>query len=150
KARVLFTTQKMLEKQSQLRQLSFACITDFYYQGKPRQVRIWDEAIIPSSIFTLDCWKSLKIIPDLRELNADLGNAIYNFVTKTLEQTKDDDVIEMPMFSQYGIGMQDARQAVSDDASDLVEALFNSEGRPVRISKDRKTNTTTIEYQDFL
>lgn len=43
--RVLFTTQQMI--QSRARGKSFAGIVEFFYQDKPRVLRIWDESLVP-------------------------------------------------------------------------------------------------------
>lgn len=69
--RVLFTTQAMLESRchdgDKLKQ--FSDISDFYYHGKPRQVKIWDEAILPASVFTLKVRKLQQTILDLENVN---------------------------------------------------------------------------------
>lgn len=44
-ARVLFTTQQMIT--SRTRDRAFELVDEFFYQGKPRSLRIWDESLIP-------------------------------------------------------------------------------------------------------
>src|SRR5579863_482873 len=46
-ARVLFTTQQRLQLVSKSR--SFADIEVYHFRGHPRQVRIWDEALLPAT-----------------------------------------------------------------------------------------------------
>src|SRR5690606_26207095 len=46
-ARVLFTTQQMIE--SRCRGRRFESVKELQYLGKPRAVRIWDEAMLPAA-----------------------------------------------------------------------------------------------------
>ena len=50
KARVLFTTQQMIERRGAGR--NFAEMRDFQFFARPRQVRIWDESILPGRVIT--------------------------------------------------------------------------------------------------
>jgi hypothetical protein len=52
-ARVLFTTQKRLEIRSRGGK-NFADMRDFHYAGAPRQIRVWDEGILPAKPLTLE------------------------------------------------------------------------------------------------
>ena len=51
-ARVLFTTQQMIESRGAGR--DFDDIRAFQFFGRPRQVRIWDESILPGQPVTLN------------------------------------------------------------------------------------------------
>src|SRR5262249_44871822 len=85
-ARVLFTTQKKLEKTAKLQRLSFNDMDKFFYKGKPRQVRIWDEAILPSVILTLERRQIERMYYDF-QYNKEFEACLRAFV-KTLETTK--------------------------------------------------------------
>ena len=45
-ARVLFTTQQMIESRTRTRR--FGDVNEFHYQGSPRTLRLWDETIVPA------------------------------------------------------------------------------------------------------
>jgi hypothetical protein len=50
-ARVLFTTQQRLQLVSRSR--PFSSVSRFYFRGRPRQVRIWDEGLLPAESVTV-------------------------------------------------------------------------------------------------
>src|SRR5258706_4965373 len=52
-ARVLFTTQQRVEMQAK-RLRSFEAIKDFWFDGKPRAVRCWDEQALPGRPITIN------------------------------------------------------------------------------------------------
>src|SRR5262249_36606935 len=54
KARVLFTTQQMLETYTKGDGRSFAEIREFHFQGAPRSVKVWDESCLPARAITID------------------------------------------------------------------------------------------------
>lgn len=45
-ARVMFTTQQMIERRTRGR--TFAEVTEFHFDGRPRALRIWDESLVPA------------------------------------------------------------------------------------------------------
>ena len=87
KARVLFTTQQMLEARVKDGR-KFRDVKEFWFDGGARPVRIWDEAILPSSLHTLgryditgmlkpfqaNGWR--KIAEDLDDFSATLKDGI--------------------------------------------------------------------------
>src|SRR5262249_39391621 len=121
-----------------------------HYKGKPRHVRIWDEEILPSVILTPERTRILRLVSDFGPINTELGEAIEGFCNK-LRTVNDGELIEeVPvLFDKYGIDLQTARAAVSDEDKDTVEALFGLQGKPARTSKD-KDGTTTLRYDDYL
>jgi hypothetical protein len=65
RARVLFTTQARLLTGARDKG-SFSAITDFHYQVRPRQVRVWDETILPGYPITLDPDAALRLVYPIR------------------------------------------------------------------------------------
>ena len=64
-ARVLFTTQEHLQKR--LKSLgSFAKVDSLYFRGKPRQVKAWDETILPGFPITVDLFEAYGLLAPLR------------------------------------------------------------------------------------
>lgn len=83
RAKVMLTTQAMIR--SRTRGRSFAETGDFHYQGAPRQLRIWDESILPARgvVLRLDALRALvshvrPVRPDLVEALDDLFAVIGN------------------------------------------------------------------------
>ena len=51
---------------------AFSEMSDFFYNGKPRQVRVWDEAILPSRTLTLSKRKIMRLVEDLSKVDKGL------------------------------------------------------------------------------
>jgi hypothetical protein len=65
RGRVLFTTQvRLLTGAKDCG--SFAGIADFHYQGQPRQIRVWDESLLPGYPITLDPDEALGMVHPIR------------------------------------------------------------------------------------
>jgi hypothetical protein len=81
-ARVLFTTQQRLQMYLRNRD-KFAEVSEFYFQGTPRQVRVWDEAILPSNSLTLSANKIASIFHRCAKNNKDIEaylKALFNML----------------------------------------------------------------------
>jgi len=92
-ARVLLTTHSMIEKRTQGR--TFRNVQAFHYLDQPRNVRIWDEAILPGTTLTLTRDGIAHLFDPLRGRSpafaADL-EALFN----TLKAAEDGAVIDLP------------------------------------------------------
>ena len=147
RARVLFTTQQMLTAYLKGKDC-FADIDVFHFGGKPRQVRIWDEAILPTSSLTLGQWDITSLFRGLllgghRELVEELENLF-----DTVKGTDDKAVFDMPDISRFKVGMDEARSLFKDDSDrKAIEALWKLSGRTVRIRRDGKGNVA-LDYED--
>ena len=148
-ARVLFTTQQQLEIRSR-RGDAFEQITAFHYKGKPRQVRVWDEAILPSITFTLERYDLSELFKTLvREKKHELKDELEGLF-KGLEHTKDGDLVQIPDIDRYGIGLDEAKAWFEKEENKVaVEALWSLSGRTVRVRVDNFGNTA-LDYDDIL
>ena len=146
-ARVLFTTQQMLERRAKS-EGRFSDITDFHFRGQPRQVRVWDEAILPSRILTLERRRIWRLIDGLYKLAPDLSREVEELAER-LKAIGDGSLIEIPDIEKYAVTLSEARLAFADDDKDAIEALYGIQGRVVRVKKDNY-GTTTLQYQDIL
>ena len=75
-ARVLFLTQQMIDSRlsdgKQFKNLNF-----FHFRGQPRQVKIWDEFMLPAKELTLNV-DALACLPSLlRGLSSPLADKIH-------------------------------------------------------------------------
>src|SRR5690606_16657226 len=66
KARVLFTTQEGLRTRGK-DGTRFGDMDRLFFNGKPRQVRIWDEAIVPSRTLTVSRDDIADMLKPLRQ-----------------------------------------------------------------------------------
>lgn len=79
-ARVMFTTQQMIE--SRTRGRSFAEAAEFHYQGQPRTLRIWDESFLPAEGLSIRA-DNLACLPSaLRHKHPEYAQAAQEFVTE--------------------------------------------------------------------
>lgn len=145
-ARVLFTTQQMLEARSVDK--CFSDINEFYYKEKPRKVRIWDEAILPSKILTLSRYDISDLFKGLRRESLELVSELETFFYD-LKDIKDGEKIVIPDIEKYEIPLERATAAF-DHPEDMeaVEAVWKLSGRFVRVRKDLEN--TVLDYDDFL
>lgn len=146
RARVLFTTQQMLEKYSGSGD-KFQDMKDYYFKGKPRQVRVWDEAILPAKPLTLSRDDIAALPKALRPSSPELADAVHE-LSIGLAKVEDGSLIEMPSLEKYNITVEQAlAQAGGED--EQIKALFSLQSRVVRVSRDRY-GMTTLQYEDIL
>lgn len=149
KARVLFTTQQQLEARSKGGKL-FAEMDAFYYRGKPRSVRVWDETITPSRVLTLtddDVQGMRRVVRD----HSGEFRAILIEWARDLEARQTGEIIEVPDVHQFFNDLQAFRELFSDPSErDKAEALWCLSGRSARIRRDNLDGATALEYEDNL
>lgn len=156
-ARVLFTTQQMLEsyvfnKGRGMRK--FADIDEYHYKGKPRQVRVWDEAMLPATILTVTRRQIMSIINDISHVKGGMDNELDDF-SMSLAGRKNGELIVMPDLTKYNHALEAVLDAVKTiDMRRTVETLYSLSGLVVRVKREKEDkegrNQTTIQYADIL
>lgn len=156
KARVLFTTHRQIELRVGL-QPTFAGVEAFHYRGKPRAVRVWDEALLPSLPLTISrralgsLFAPLErpfpaCVVEIEDLHRDLEGAEdgYRFQLPDLE-------------SRYPL--QQVRQVLRDArvSTSTAESLWMLSGRYVTVRKENgfedgalRPASTMLDYRDHL
>ncbi|MDQ0997021.1 hypothetical protein QFZ34_002203 [Phyllobacterium ifriqiyense] len=150
KARVLFTTQQQLE--ARLKDGStFTDIAAFHYLGRPRLVRVWDEAIVPSKILTLDQDDISSMFRDLRQNSLGSLRDLLEDWSIALRNMETGQTVEVPDIEPY-VSSLDAFRGVFDNQQDQdkAEALWYLSGRTVRIRRSQDSAATTFDYEDNL
>lgn len=157
-ARVLFTTQQMLERRLEGR--SFAACDVFHYQGKPRQVRIWDESWLPGqgvtvSRYTLSDLLSLLVRGGYRRL-ADTLEDLFIRVRSLESGTR----LEFPDLSRHAelndlLGLVDlprdnAEAKFQEQRREQLSLLWYLSGRTVAVCQDGKDGSAALTYRDTL
>lgn len=147
RAKVLLTTQQQLEARLGSGR-GFAEIKDFWFWDSPRQVRIWDEAILPSKIHTVAQYDILRLLKGLVSLGQQgLVDDLETLYGK-LKPAKDHDIIQMPDLDAYGIDLDKAQgQYKDEDDRDAIEALWRLSGRTVNVRRDQFGNAA-LGYHD--
>jgi len=150
-ARILFTTQQMLERRiNESDTRTFTELTDFHYHNKPRQIRVWDEAIMPSRVMTLVIRHLMKTIDDLARIDGKLASAVEKFIVSVKSRTNGE-LIEVPSLSEFDVTVEQAKDAMAhDEYKESIEALFALSGKNARILTDNLYGSVSLQYADIL
>lgn len=146
-ARVFFTTQGMIDSRVDSDR-KFQDVSDFYFRGKPRAVRIWDESLLPGKEIKLniheiaDCQGAAarKKLIELARLLSD--------VNVSIKTAADGSIYAMPDLSKFNKDIRSMRL----DEPELRENLASLEklsGRRVRVRRDR-FGDTALDYTETL
>lgn len=147
-ARVLFTTQQRLEKLSK-DGTPFAGMTDFFFNRKPRQVRVWDEAIVPAETFSIRCKKLVSLVDKLNKVDPTLSDTVFDF-GYAVKQTESGGLVSVPSFGELGVTLEDALRFFKDKADrEIIQALWALRGKMARVTHDPQGNVM-IQYADIL
>ncbi len=121
----------------------------FYFRGKARQVRVWDEAILPSRILTVGQYDISNLFKRFSRENAALTDEL-KVVFDRLEKAASGDLVDVPDLEKYDVALEDALSWVNGNDEDMktVEALWGLSGRSVRVRKDK--HVAVLDYEDIL
>jgi len=150
KARVLFTTQQMLESRVK-RQGSFAAVSEFWFDGKPRQVRLWDESCLPARPLTVDVTEIEGLTECARKIPAFLE--LLDKLIGEIKAAKSGECVSIPDFEmESDIPVASALGLYVDEKpakQNILRDLYLLQGNTVTVSRDG-SNRTVIHYEDTL
>ncbi|MDX8500146.1 hypothetical protein RFM99_17190 [Mesorhizobium sp. VK4C] len=152
KARVLFTTQQRLENYSKGK-AAFADMKELRYKGKPRAVRVWDEAILPSLVLTAGNYAlkrlPLELLQRKQEKLTELADEIDEFAHSLKSHVGE--YVTMPDIDKTGLDLETFRSYFSHSPDkDIAEALWYLSGHVVNVHRDRYSGNVTLGYEDIL
>ncbi|MGY0832296.1 hypothetical protein [Azospirillum argentinense] len=150
-AQVLVTTHQRLE-QMRGRRLTEAAA--FFFQGKPRAVRVWDESFLPARAVVLNTDSIGGLLETLSTINHDLRNRIMAMVNE-VEGLSDNSIFAVPDFAmEYGIGLPKVVRALGRKAStrlkDAAADLWHLSGRTVSVRCGNRDGWSLVDYRDSL
>lgn len=149
-ARVLFTTHAMVERRCEERR--FAKVAAFHFQGQPRAVRIWDEAILPGQTLTISRDALGFMFSPLRGRCPALAEDIEKLFTR-LKDVEDGASICLPDLAEaHGVDLNQALTLVGERAEQelAVEVLWFLFGKHVTVRRDGAFGETMLDYKDTL
>lgn len=149
-ARVLFTTHSMIERRCEGR--SIGEVAAFHYRGNLRQVRIWDEAILPGRTLTLSRDSLALLLAPLRVRFPSLARDIESLFER-LKEAEDGSTIYLENLAQkHGVEINQALSLVAENAQQelAVQALWFLFGRHVSVRHDGMLGATMLDYEDTL
>ena len=150
-ARVLFLTQQMIDSRlsdgKQFKDLNF-----FHFRGQPRQVKIWDESMLPAEELTLNV-DALACLPSLlRGLCSPLADKIH-VICQEVRSSEDHTTYEFPdLVGEFGFDYENARAGFSKERPrdrEAARTLSLLSGKSVRVRRDVRGNTL-LDYRNHL
>jgi hypothetical protein len=150
-AQVLFTTQAKLLVLSRFR-TNFAANTNFHYLGRARQIRIWDESILPIDTLTLSPDQLETVAGWLFRVGQDDVAKLVRDFAHQLGVKGHDSTIKVPTLpplaeiADFDRANGAEREAL-EQAWSILDALGGSE---VRVYCDKHSGAVMISSRDVL
>jgi hypothetical protein len=150
-ARVLFTTHSMIESRCEDR--SFTSVSAFHFRHRTRDVRIWDEAILPGRTLTVSRDDLGFLFKPLRSRYQRLAVAVEELFG-VLGKTEDGTLLPLPDLADiHCVSLNDALQLVEGGPADqvaAVQSLWFLFGKTVTVRQDGAMGNTILDYKDTL
>jgi hypothetical protein len=156
KARVLFTTQQMIEKRGAGRH--FTEMRDFHFFTRPRQVRIWDESILPGQTVTLNRDALAVLLQPIRTAHASLADAISTMYDE-IGKVEAAGLYQLPDFAvAFNLDLNGALRVLSRAPrgqlalahEQAITALWLLSGKTVSVRQDGPYGNTVLDYHETL
>jgi hypothetical protein len=146
-ARVLFTTQQMVEARCRLSG-SFEAVSAFHFNGRPRKVRIWDETMLPGQVLTVSLDELHTLPAELRRPHREFTEALDGMI-KQIELADDRQRLELPDLSRlHDVSERAALKVTTGRAAKAVERVWPLFGRFVTVR--RGYGVSILDYRDSL
>lgn len=148
-ARVVITTQQMVEKQ--LRGRAFNTSGLFPFHGEPRKVRIWDEAMLPGEGVTVNRARIAGLLDPAMKVSPALSRAIdaVQIETATLDTGATYDVPNFEEEFGHTTLLDVLGRCETDSQRATINALWHLSGKTASICKDGDYQTA-LDYKETL
>ncbi|WP_439542604.1 hypothetical protein [Hyphomicrobium sp.] len=148
-ARVLFTTHAMIETRSSRRR--FPTVSDFWFNGEPRQVRVWDEALLPGRPLTISRDGFAALLKPLRGDFPDLAEDLEELFLR-LRDVKDGEVVKLQLATERDIEQNEVLRLVTNqpDLRQAVETLFDLFGKEVTVRREGRWGNAILDFKRTL
>lgn len=153
-ARVLFTTQQMVESRSESCS-SFGDLAEFRHNGKPRAVKIWDESLLPGQPIILGKPDVLKLAGGLLKAGfVELAGRAED-LSQSIRGTTNGSKVTVPDLSEF-LHDEDRFETILDalegktEEIRAVKALRILSGRLTTLSNDGNGRYTVLTYRECL
>ena len=150
-ARVLFVTQQMIDSR-----LSdgkpFRDLTLFHFKGEPRQVKIWDEEMLPAEELTLNVDSLARLPSLLRNISSPLADRLL-IACEEVRSLPDGSTYGFRSFvDEYDLQYEDVKAGFRKEPTrdrEAARCLWNLSGKLVRVRRDVRGNTL-LDYRNHL
>ena len=154
-AQVLFTTQQRMD--IKLKQYeNFSKAHEFYYKGKPRQIRIWDESFLPGKPITTRRDDLLFLIGALRRTHQDLAVELDELLNVVLMAAQDETLINLPdLKERHGLSLNELTGLLKKQGRTQTEIgnagnFWFLLGKAVSVRKDGLMGSTALSYEETM
>jgi hypothetical protein len=145
KAQILFTTQQKLESLAHGGR-KFRDLQEYYHLGKPRDVRVWDESILPGKGVTVNV-TIIEALTHVTRRYPKLHACIDDLIGR-VKKAQDGSVLEIPEFEEVtGVGREAAEEIFRGEKSRVrhgVRELWAMAGKAAAIKRDRGASGNTV------
>jgi hypothetical protein len=147
-ARVLLTTQAQIERRCSL-DAPFDTVTELYYLGQPRSVRVWDEALTPGAAVTVGALSIGALLKPLNRSYPDLVKALRH-LQRRIEDLEPGTVIDVPDLAKiHGVTERDAQRVLRDREDATVTAVWRLFGKTAVVRK-AFNDDVALTYHNWL
>lgn len=150
-AQILFTTQQMMD--SRLKDKMFSEGNEFYYKGKPRQIRVWDESFMPGEPIVVSRDRLMVLLPALRGVYPKLANKLDDLINTELKNIKGEQLYDLPnLKEEFDLdlnqltGILQAEEVKKKDLDNASNFWFLL-GKTVSVRKDGIMSNTALSYK---
>lgn len=154
-AQVLFTTQQRMNLK--LKQYdNFSTAHEFFYRGKARQIRIWDESFLPGKPVVANRDDLLFLIGVLRKKTHDeLADKLDDLLNGKLKEAKDETLLELPdLGEEYNLSLNQITGILmglsGNPDIESVSNLWSLMGKTVSIRTDGAMGNTVLSYEETM
>lgn len=149
-ARILFTTHSMIK--SRCRGRGFGDAEVFHYQGQVRDVRIWDEAMLPGEVVSIDTDQLAALRDPLRTPKPELVEMVQG-LERDLMMSGDDATYDWPDIQEAtGVSLWSAKKGQRKPCTSYLDSLYALSGRCVLLRKTSNASTviTALDSRDAI
>ncbi len=120
-ARVMFTTQQMIERRT--RGCTFAEAKEFHFEGGPRTLRIWDESLIPARHLVIKGYDVAHLLRPIYQKAPEYAEAAQNLTHQFLGSKEGDSVTIPKIFESLPGGIRASKDPVAYETLEALSAL---------------------------
>ncbi|MBN8185056.1 hypothetical protein, partial [Roseibium aggregatum] len=127
-AQILFTTQQMLARRC--KNTAFMRCDPFFYMGRVRAVRVWDETLEPGEVMALSSDDLGELLPFLRGTASTIADQVQDLQAELIRAVSGS-IITLPVFE--GLEILSSRSEHVASVHRTLDKLTALSGRSVRV-----------------
>jgi hypothetical protein len=148
-ARVLFTTHAMLERRL-VQHRSFAEVDELQFRGRPRVVRVWDEALLPGKPLTVSRWQISRLLMPLARDHLDLVEDLEALADRIKDAAHGSQFRVPDLGEKHSVNLSVALEAMRGRADDeaVTSALWQLFDRVTTVRRNGRFGDVILDYRE--